>query len=154
MPYFLMFSSHFDRDKKLDKGRLSINHLHKGTIRIWIASSSWSGKQYVESFHERGGYLPPQYRCIDMTKYTVDLLPIALPHVKGVRGNFYKILPYEVTTDRGNKRSDFGIHADTDAPGSLGCIVMSKDRFNQFEDEVFLLRERNLKTIPLFVQYS
>jgi hypothetical protein len=35
MHYFFIFSLHFDRDKGLDQGRLSINSLSKGTVQIW-----------------------------------------------------------------------------------------------------------------------
>ena len=49
--YFLLFTQHFDRDKGLDWGRLSINSLSLGTTYIWKATSSHSTKQYAESFH-------------------------------------------------------------------------------------------------------
>ena len=152
--YFLLFSSHFDRDKGLDQGRLSLNHLEQGTISVWIASSSHENKQYRESFHSYGGYLPPQYRVRNLGKYDVDLNALDLKETKGVRGNFYRILPFEVVTDKGGTRSDFGIHLDADYPGSLGCIVMNKVRFNQFEKEMAKLREMKIYSIPLFVQYS
>ena len=154
MSYFLFFSSHFDRDRGLDQGRLSLNHLINGTIDIWVASSSYQSKQYSESFHERGGYLPPQYRIKNLKNYQVTTKPIDLTHTKGVRGNFYQILPYEVVTDKGGQRGDFGIHLDADYPGSLGCIVMNQKRFSQFEEHINYLRKLNLQTIPLFVQYS
>lgn len=154
MSYFLFFSSHFDRDRGLDQGRLSLNHLLQGTSDIWIASSSYANKQYPESFHERGGYLPPQYRANNVKNYEVKLAPIDLKKTKGVRGNFYQILPYQIVTDKGGIRSDFGIHKDADYPGSLGCIVMNARRFNQFEQRVAYLRNLNYQTIPLFVQYS
>lgn len=125
--YFLLFSSHFDRDAGLDMGRLSLNSLIRGTLKIWLASSSVSTKQGSESFHVSGGYIPPQYRVPGLAKWMVNLLPIPLDHIKGIDGNFYRIDPYEVTTDRGGKRSDFGIHKDANVPGSMGCIVMSSD---------------------------
>ncbi len=154
MTFFFVFSSHFNRDKGLDTGRLTLNSLDKGTIQVWIASSSYEQKQYAESFHERGGFLPPQYRCQGLTNYFVKTAPISLERTRGVRGNFYPILPYEVKTDAGGKRSDFGIHLDADYPGSLGCIVMSKFRFEEFEKGMLELREQKLNLVPLFVQYS
>ena len=113
-----------------------------------------AGKQYPESFHVRGGLIPPQYRCPKLPNYTVMTQPIPLPHIKGVEGNFYKIEPHFVTTDKGTIRGDFGIHLDGNAPGSLGCIVMSKDRFDDFEAKMEVLRDKSLDSIALFVQYS
>ena len=152
--YFLLFTQHFDRDKGLDYGRLSLNHLQKGTLSIWLATSSTKNKQYPESFHERGALIPPQYRCHNLPMYTVQTKPIYMLHVSGVRGNFYKINPHFVTTDKGGQRGDFGIHLDANYPGSLGCIVMSEDRFSKFEDEINKLRDSDIDSIPLFVQYS
>ena len=152
--YFLIFSQHFDRDRGLDMGRLSINSLRKGTIDLWMATSSIATKQGFESFHQWGGMLPPQYRVPQLKHWTVQLGPIPLHHVKGVEGNFYKLLPHEVTTDRNGKRSDFGIHKDANQPGSLGCIVLSDDRFAAFERRMREIRAEGILQIALFVQYS
>lgn len=148
---FLLFTAHFDRDKGLDYGRLGLWSYDRGHIKIWVATSSYSTKQYAENFHERGGMLPPPYRCRNLPFYRVETNPIPLPNVKGVEGNFYKIIPHQVVTDKGGSRSDFGIHRDANAPGSLGCIVMTGDRFKDFEAE---MKKINYPNIPLFVQYS
>ena len=152
--YFLMFSMHFDRDKGLDWGRLSLNNLNRGTIDIWVTTSSVASKQYVEGFHHKGGMIPPQYRVPNLKNYLVQTNPIPLPHVKGVDGNFYKINPHEIVTDRGGKRGDFGIHVDGNVPGSMGCPVMSEERFKSFEKRMKQLRNEGVKSVPLFVQYS
>lgn len=154
MNYFLIFNSHFDRDKNCDQGRLSICSLEKGTLDIWIACSSYKTKQYPESFHERGGYLPPEYRVPSINNWEVETNAIDLRKHEGIQGNFYKILPFQVTTDKGGKRGDFGIHLDANAPGSLGCIVMDKKRFAEFESWMKILRKEKIETIPLFVRYS
>ncbi len=152
--FFLIFNSHFDRDKGLDQGRLSLVSLYAGTLNIWLAASSYSTKQYPESFHELGGYLPPEYRVPGLSNWSVDTRPVDLTSVKGVAGNFYRILPFEVTTDKSGKRSDFGIHLDANVPGSMGCIVMSKNRFAHFETAMTTLRNNNIFKIPLYVRYS
>ncbi len=154
MSYFLIFNSHFDRDKGCDQGRLSICSLKKGTLDIWFACSSHSTKQYAESFHERGGYIPPEYRVPGIDNWFVETNPIDLRKHKGVQGNFYKILPFEITTDKGGKRGDFGIHLDANLPGSLGCIVMNKKRFAEFESWMKIVSKDKIKTIPLFIRYS
>lgn len=152
---FFVFNSHFDRDRGLDNGRLSLNSLSEGTKRIWVAASSHRTGQGKEAFHNRGGLLPPQYRVPSLKNWEVDLRPIPMPLVRGIRGNFYKILPYSVTTDKGGFRGDFGIHQDADAEGSLGCIVMTRDRFVNFEDYIKAISENyGVKKLPLFVFYS
>lgn len=149
--YFLLFSSHYDRDRGLDRGRLRLCSLSFGAIEIWIASSSYSTKQGRESFHQRGGYLPPEYRVPGLKHWEVKTNPIYMPNVKGVQGNFYQLLPFEVVTDRKGKRSDFGIHKDANVPGSLGCIVMSDNRFAQFEKWMESLAKKGIEKLPLFV---
>lgn len=151
--HFLTFSMHFDRDKGLDQGRLCLRHLELGTLQVWIATTSTGNKQYAESFHERGGVIPPEYRC-GIPCWQVSTNPIPMPNVKGVEGSFYKIDPHVVTTDKGGSRGDFGIHLDANQPGSLGCIVMTNDRFKLFEAEMKKLSLENLTKLPLFVTYS
>lgn len=152
--YFLNFTLHFNRDRGLDQGRLSLNHLTEGTLDIWLATSSISTKQGRESFHVTGGLLPPQYRVPNLKNWEVDLNPIFMPHTRGVEGNFYRLLPHQVRTDRGGVRSDFGIHKDANTPGSMGCIVMSSDRFREFEAKMQGLKIAGIDRLPLFVQYS
>ena len=152
--YFLLFSSHFDRDLGIDNGRLRLVSLSQGHQEIWIASSSVATKQGHESFHHYGGYIPPEYRVPGLPNYKVNTQPLNLSHVKGVGGNFYQITPFAVTTDRKGKRSDFGIHLDANVPGSLGCIVMSVGRFGQFEFCMRELASKSIEKIPLFVTYS
>ncbi len=152
--YFFIFSMHFDRDRGLDWGRLSLNSLDRGTIDIWVTTSATKNRQYKENFHEKGGMIPPQYRCPNLKNYWVDLAPIPLPHIPGVAGNFYKINPHMVQTDKGGNRGDFGIHLDGNVPGSMGCPVMERSRFEKFEKRIKTLRLEGVSSIPLFVQYS
>ncbi len=150
---FLNFSLHFDRDRGLDQGRLRLDSLSRGNLKIWIATSSVATKQGRESFHYWGGLIPPDYRGKGILRYHVKTEPIWLP-TKGVNGNFYAISPHTIFTDRDGKRSDFGIHVDANVPGSLGCIVMSKERFLEFELEMGKLRKEGYLRLPLFVTYS
>lgn len=152
--YVLFFSQHYNRSPGLEYGRLSLNTLGGGVISVWRATSSIASKQYPESFHERGGIIPPPYRCENLDKYSVQTNAIALPHVKGIEGNFYKINPHFVVTDKGGQRSDFGIHLDGNIPGSMGCIVMSKNRFDEFEREIGKINAQGIKNVPLFVHLS
>jgi len=149
--YFFVYNQQFNRDRGLDWGRLSLNQLNPDkTLYIWTATSSVESKQQGESFHNKGGLIPPQYRC-GIPCWYVETKPIPMPSVKGVEGNFYKINPHSVTTDKGGVRGDFGIHLDANVPGSMGCIVMDKTRFADFERVIKTVKE---KSIPLFVFYS
>lgn len=154
MSYFLVFSSHFDRDLGIDAGRLVLHHTKLGHQAIWIAYSSHNSGQDREGFHKWGEMLPPQYRVKNLPHYTVFTCPEDSRHVKGVEGNFYRINPYEVVTDKGGIRSAFGIHRDANAPGSLGCIVMSDDRFRSFEQQMKSLWLEGVSELPLIVVYS
>lgn len=150
----LVFNGHFDRDKDLDYGRLSLNDLTQEKTEIIKASSSYKTKQYAESFHERGGLLPPHYRCKEEFFWKVSTTPIPMPNHRGGQGNFYQITPFEVMTDKGGRRSDFGVHLDANAPGSLGCIVTDAGRFAEFENWMSRLKSMGIQKVPLMVFYS
>lgn len=152
--FILFFNSHFDRDKDLDHGRLRLINLQTQETHIIKASSGYATKQYPECFHERGGMLPPAYRCKEVFTWKVGTKPIPMPNHRGVRGNFYPLTPFEVITDRGGRRSDFGIHLDANAPGSLGCIVTDAKRFALFEGWMQRCRDIGVEQVPLFVGYS
>lgn len=151
---FLIFNSSFDKDKGLDYGRLSLIDVPKQDQKIIKASTGYQTKQYPECFHERGGMLPPAYRCKGNFMWSVATKPIPMPNHRGVRGNFYQIFPFEVITDKGGKRSDFGIHLDADAPGSLGCIVTDIHRFETYESWMYEANREGHARLPLIVVYS
>jgi hypothetical protein len=153
----LIFSMGFSTNPgKLQQGRLMLRDIVKNEVRgIWTATSSIPGRQGVEGFHQKGGLIPPAYRLVGGVKgWLVDPKPINLKATKGVEGNFYRILPYAVTTDKGGQRGDFGIHLDANAPGSLGCIVMNKKQFTEFEAQMSDLRSQKVELVDLVVVYS
>ena len=151
--YFLNFSMGFDRDKGLDYGILTLNHLENGYIQKWRVTSSTAAKQKREHQHVWGGLIP-QNSDTELKKYSVVLNPVNLSHNKGVRGNFYKIIPFSLKTTKGTTRGDLGIHLDANVPGSFGCIVMNQYNFSEFEEYMEKLRSKAVETVPLFVQYS
>ena len=159
--YFLDFAMNLDRHAgNLAEGRLVLRSVSrkdgvtKGrTHVVWVCTTSTANKQGVEAFHQKGGPIPPEYRA-GIQAWEVNLSPIYMPDNAGVRGNFYKIDPHLVKTDKGGERGDFGIHLDANVPGSLGCPVMSSERFKSFEAEMKRLRELGYKKLPLFVTYS
>ena len=137
--HFLIFLLRYDRDSALDRGSLTLNHLEDGFLQVWEATSSTAGKQ------KKGwGELLPANKDTKNKNYSVVL----------TSGNFYPIKPHVIKTINGTYFSDVGIYLDVDAPDSLGCIVMNKLDFAEFEQYMDDLRKRGIKEIPLFVQYT
>jgi len=154
--HFLTFSIHSDRDNGLDNGRLCLRSVGDTdaecrTLNVWVATSSLANKQTAEQAHELYGMIPPDYRLNPNRAYQVGLNPYDSRNVKGVEGSFYPIFPVEVLTDKGGRRSAFGIHRDANTPGSLGCVVMSGERFVTFEASMKALVAQGITRLPLFV---
>ena len=153
--YALILSGHYDRDPGLDQYLLVLIQLGKGQINEWKCTTSHAGGQQRGDQHTRGGLIPPVHHVPGLSQWEVDLDPIYMPNNKGVRGNFYRILPFEVTTSEGGKRSDFGVHLDANAPGSLGCPVMNQHNWKDFEETIARVKAAsNVSRIPLFPLYS
>ena len=154
-PYILVMAGHYDRDPGQDNFLLVLIHASKGLLNQWLCTSSHASGQQRGDQHVRGGLIPPVHHVPGLSKWEVDLDPIYMPHHKGVRGNFYKILPFKVKTSKGAIRGDFGIHLDANAPGSLGCCVMNRFNWEDFERTIAKLKaETNISKIPFFPLYS
>jgi hypothetical protein len=151
--YHLVYSGHWDRDAGLDMGRLSLNCLDKGNLAIWQATSSIATRQTYSKQFEAYGCIPANNNTATR-KYHILTTPEDSRHVKGVEGSFYRIYPNVVKTTLGTTRTALGIHKDANQPGSLGCIVMSSERFSQFEEAMKKLRLEKVIIVPLQVQYS
>lgn len=141
--HFLNFSVQYGRDFGLDQGILTLNHLEDGFLQIWKATITTAGKQ-KKGNRCKWGELLPANKDTKNKSYSVVL----------TSGNFYPIKPHVIKTVNGTYLSDVGIHLDSDKPGSLGCIVMDKFNFDEFEHYMDDLRKRGIKEIPLFVQYT
>lgn len=151
----LVLSGHYDRDPGLDQYLLALLDQDQGQVNEWLVTSSHVNGQQRGDQYRRGGLIPPAHHVQNLDKWLVNLSPEDSSHVKGVEGNFYRILPYEVTTQQGTKRSALGIHRDANAPGSLGCIVMNDYNWNDFEATMAVVRRKyNLSFLPLFPLYS
>ena len=150
---YLIYSGHWDRDKKLDYGRLTLNCLEKGNLKIWKATTSTASRQHYAKQFKRFGCIPANNNIIGR-KYHILTTPEDSRHVKGVEGSFYRVYPNEVITTKGTKRTAIGIHKDANEPGSLGCIVLTPKRFISFEKAIKELRLQGIGQLPLQVQYS
>lgn len=151
--YFLVYSGHWDRDRGLDHGRLTLNSLDDGNLKIWMATSSTANRQTYHKQFQRYGCLPAN-NVTKTRKYHILTTPEDSRHVKGVEGNFYRIYPNVINTIQGTVRTACGIHRDANLPGSLGCVVLTDNRFKDFEQTIASLKTQGIKKIPLQVQYS
>lgn len=154
-PYVLVLSGHYDRDPGLDQYLLALIHAGRGQANEWLCTSSHAKGQQRGDQHKRGGLIPPVHHVPDLKMWEVDLDPIYMPNNKGVQGNFYRILPFLVKTSEGAQRGDFGIHYDANYPGSLGCPVMNKYNWNDFENTIARIKATsNISRIPFYPLYS
>jgi hypothetical protein len=161
--YFLTYSQHYDRDKGQDNGRLCLRSIQVNpekpyaytgrTHEVWVATCSSYTKQYTDSFHDKGGLMPPEYRVPKLYSWTVTLEEQYRATI-GIEGKCFQILPVYVTTDKGGYRGEFFIHRDANVPGSQGCIVLTGERFQHLIKTFASLREQGYKELPLFVTYS
>lgn len=163
--YFATYSQHFDRDKGQDYGRLCFRSLDTDTDAgttelVLIATMSTASKQGSNSIHERGGLMPPEYRVNDLAKgngrYTAWTLETQQQYraTKGIEGACFQILPVYIKTDQGTTRGEFFVHEDKNVEGTLGCIALTKERFDQVKTFMAKLAKQGIRAMPLFLTYS
>ena len=151
----LIFSGHYDRDPGLDRYILALTDSKQGQINEWSVTSSHVNGQQRGDQNIRGGLIPPVHHVRNLDKYEVILIPEDSTDVKGVEGEFYRILPYQIVTKNGSARSALGIHRDANLPGSMGCIVMDKFNFDDFIlTMAWVRKELTIDRLPLFVFLS
>lgn len=154
MKPILIFHNHLRDSSNLLEGRLLlISAITSKVLNVYKATSGLPNYQNPDETDEKSkGSIP---ETIDIGKtYQVDTAPISLPNVKGVEGNFYRILPFTVTVD-GVERGDFGIHRDANVPGSSGCVVLTTaNGWSAFEKDMNDLASGGINQIPLIVSYS
>lgn len=125
-----------------------------GNLRF-IATSGLKFYQGIGGCSRRGRGAIPPCKLVGIAKYTVTTKPIPMPGIKGVEGNFYQILPFEVLVDQYGKtvkRADFGVHADKNVKGTAGCIgILPGEHWRAFEDHMKKISTAGEKTIDLFV---
>lgn len=116
------------------------------------ATSGTRGNQYLKSWRLKGkGCLPPSNNTIG---YKVSTNRLWMPNVKGVEGSFYPISPFMVNVDNVD-RGDFGIHFDSNVPGSAGCIVIKQqEHWDTFREYIQKIKDISVMEIPLTVMYN
>lgn len=152
---FLMFSMHLDEMPLLNWGRLFLIDYEKGMLGRWQATSGLGAYQRMGDWSKQGGgVLPAPYNLKSpIPNYWVQVEPVDLSHVKGIQGNGYPIAPFSVITKDGVERSDVLIHADENAPGTLGCIGILKAEWGEFE-KVFAKHCTGIDRVRLYVGYT
>lgn len=135
--------------RNLEQGAIILVNKYSNTK--FAATSGLPGYQYWgASKIKRAGRIPTCKQA-NITNYLVATNPIYMPNTKGVNGNFYPITPFAVSVN-GSPRSDFGIHNDTNVPGSAGCPVITiPDHWVKFEEAMKALRDVKILSIPLFI---
>lgn len=152
---FFVFSMPLDNTPALNRGRLVLWDGEEGHIGRWVATSGLGAWQKIGGWSKQGGgVIPAPYQCNPtFPHYWVQVEPIDLSNNPGVDGDAYPITPFAVKTKEGVERSDLLIHKDARTPGSLGCIVMTEEEFEDFCKTI----ARELvghERVKLFVQYD
>jgi len=152
---FLVLSMQLDETNEINCGRLFLYDFNLGHIGHWMATSGLGSLQKPKDWNYRnGGVLPPPHVCRPtFTAYQVQTRPRDSTNIKGIEGNFYDILPKQITTQSGQVRGDFGIHKDANVPGTLGCIGLPAEEFKDFE-LVFLRYCSEHTEVKLWAQYN
>ncbi|MGI2904894.1 hypothetical protein [Tolypothrix sp. VBCCA 56010] len=109
----------------------------------YIATSGLPNNQRFDCLSSPGKGPIPANNVIGVDCYQVATTPIYMPGVRGVEGNFYKINPHMVTVND-VQRGDFGVHFDSNTPGSSGVRSVKNQRW------LASLRERHETFINLW----
>jgi hypothetical protein len=121
-------------------------------INEYRATSSTKANQKDGSWLKRHGLIPPS-KDLKGKGYQVDTTAIYMPEKPGIRGNFYKITPFIVSTD-GDDRGDFGFHRDIGEDGSWGCVVLMSARgWEAIQRDIANIAAVGIKQVPLVVEY-
>lgn len=152
---FLLFSMQLDNTPELNRGRLALYDYERGQLGRWVATSGLGMYQRIGGWSKQGGGVcPAAYQCNPtFANHWVQVAPVDLSEVKGVEGNAYPITPFEVTTKEGIRRSDLLIHRDANVPGSMGCIVLAGNEFEDFE-KILAKECSGIDKIKLWIQYD
>ena len=153
MSYMLAFFMDLRDSNKLLWGRMILTK-NGELVDTYIATSgSISNQDRDETNLRARGAIPS---CLDanIKNYWVNPKGINMPNKPGINGMFYPILPFAITVN-GAARSDFGIHADTNVPGSAGCIVLPPEGngWKVFQQRMASFVNEGITRIPLQVVY-
>ncbi len=94
----------------------------------------------------------PSQQVTKIPHYIVHTRDIFLSK-KGIEGAFFKITPFNIPVGT-SSRSDFGIHADRNVPGTAGCIGIKDganwENFKRLMDDY---AKAGINSVPLIVSY-
>lgn len=123
-------------------------------VDVYIATSGAPGWQDRHNVADKGRGAIPATWDVEIENWEVETKGINMPNKKGIEGMFYPIKPFTVQID-GAQRGDFGIHADANAPGSAGCIVLppNGNGWKEFQETMAAIAKEGISRIPLQVAY-
>ncbi len=153
MSYMLSFFMDLQSSSKLLQGRMALTK-NGELVDVYIATSGSVGNQDRNDTDKKARGAIPSTLDAGLKNYWVVTKAVNMPNVKGVEGLFFSIEPFSVKVN-GVQRSDFGIHADANVPGSAGCIVLppSGNGWRVFQERMRQLNQEGIKRIPLQVVY-
>lgn len=137
---------------ELLEGRLLLMEGPKIIKRYRVTTGCPGWQQWDDQDKLARGPIP---RCdlVGIDHYEVVTKADYVPEVIGIEGNFYEILPTEVSI-YGIARSHFGIHRDANVPGSSGCPVLTtQNGWADFQKQMAEIN-KEYERIPLQVDYS
>lgn len=141
--------------KHLVTGKLYL-YQDSGTAGEKFAASSGCPRfQFIGAETLKGrGQIPSPVVC-GKECFKLQVNPVNLSHVRGIEGNGYPILPFNVNVSGEIERGDFLIHADRNAPGSAGCIVITLEHhWNTFEQRMRVLNSKGYQYLDLLIDYK
>jgi hypothetical protein len=124
-------------------------------IDVYEATSGLPGRQAPSDRNVRAkGPIPDQGFTRDRQPLFISTKLIDLRGVKGIEGNFYPITPTTIRTPV-RTRSQFGLHADKNVPGTAGCIGVTDDEdWAKLQLKLKEIGASGVDKIPLVVSYQ
>lgn len=91
--------------------------------------------------------------AIPAGEYEIPTVPYYL-ETRGIEGYFFHIIPDPVISDKGEIRSELGIHFDANVPGTSGCIgLINEEGWQGFCRRMKAIAALGIAKLPLTVRY-
>jgi hypothetical protein len=147
MKHLLVFTMPLGVSSDLIYGSLRLVYPNKENVDYLATSGCPQWQQLSDQWARGRGPIPAGDYEIPTKPYWLD--------TRGIEGYFFHITPDPVSDNKGNTRSELGIHFDANVPGSAGCIVLkNKSGWQRFCDRMEAIAKSGIKSIPLSVKYT
>ncbi|HEY9844569.1 MAG TPA: hypothetical protein V6D03_00060 [Candidatus Caenarcaniphilales bacterium] len=150
-PAKALFKMELQSSSQLLEGHLFLLDADGRQLFSGVATSGVAGSQAMSCIWKPGvGPIPP------LKGLYISTEAYWCPELKGVNGFWFDIQPWTLRGPNGVTRSAFGVHFDSNVPGSSGCVVLRNA--TTFEQKfVPLMKDANrqgVESIPLEVKYE